>query len=55
MRFIGGRLHEGQKQLRNGDEDFRLKAKGLVTEHDKDVGKGDSELYLVIYEWRYWQ
>lgn len=59
MRFIGGGLHEGQNQLRNVDEDFRLKAKGwginLVTEQDKDVEKGDSELYLVINEWRCWQ
>lgn len=28
---------------------------GITTEHDKNVGKGDNEFYLVLSEWRCWQ
>lgn len=59
-RFLEDGLDVGQKQLRNGDEDFKVKslrAQGIniSTEHDRDVGKRDKELYLVMCVWRCWQ
>lgn len=56
MRFLEDGLDVGQEQLRNGNEDF-LRAQGvnIATEHDRDVGKGDNELYLVMCVWRCWQ
>lgn len=60
MRFLRDGFNVVQKHWRNVDEDVKVKSLGgrgvsIDTEHNRDVGKGDNEPYLVMYEWRCWQ